>query len=273
WFTDGPSPHVVTQDADRAQNVYPSYSSVLNDINNKNTFYHNARYKTKQSTVALFKQGSTFKAETKLTGDDQNQILFKSKNKLIKSWPILDSHSYKPLSNLISTQSIEKNNNLQNKTQSNEANSKRSISSPQLFIKPTTRTKVYRKASLKSSTMTEFSDEFSFIHLNSNQITNLSNRHPRVRSNSLPKESKSHSDIDNIHIRCNPLSTPYPYSTLYRKLSVEDLSECSHQQNKKPSYITCGKIFPIFALFPQNVVSLQYLSPKIKFSWWRNKIS
>ncbi|XP_028982591.1 uncharacterized protein LOC114841689 [Diachasma alloeum] len=133
-----------------------------------------------------------------------------------------------------------------------EIRSKRSLSSPQLFQKPLARSKVYRKASLKSSS----------CEVRRNSMGRCSGKgRVRKREDEVREEG--------VHIICNPLATQYPYATPFGKgkdLEVgEDEPKCSHS--------SCGGFLPIFSLIPQGVVSLQYLSPKMKFSWWRNKIS
>ncbi|XP_063982487.1 uncharacterized protein LOC135165284 [Diachasmimorpha longicaudata] len=133
-----------------------------------------------------------------------------------------------------------------------EIRSKRSLSSPQLFQKPMVRSKVYRKASLKSSN----------CEVRRNSMGRCGGKgRIRKRDDEVREEG--------VHIICNPLATQYPYSTPFAKSKTteerEDEPKCSHS--------SCGGFLPIFSLIPQGVVSLQYLSPKMKFSWWRNKIS
>ncbi|XP_076247480.1 uncharacterized protein LOC143187272 [Calliopsis andreniformis] len=166
----------------------------------------------------------------------------------------------------------------------------RSLSSPQLTIKPLTRSKVYRKASLKSmnlsnsvldnSTMNHFNNTNSIlntriINISNSFITSTDKKVPL----SCPPEATQRKDSDDtknkwnmgeVHITCNPLSTPYPYSTPHRSIMSETVTEPLDDEPKSRS---CGNFLPILSLIPQTVISFQYLSPKMKFSWWRNKIS
>lgn len=179
----------------------------------------------------------------------------------------------------------------------------RSISSPQLTTKPLTRSKVYRKASLKSSTnkstMQQQSDHANFKISNVNAVSNIqtiktnnvkcilstankcrkSNDQCPIQSDTCGKakendssiaNSKSKWNIEDVHITCNPLSTPYPYSTPCQKTASGTVTE---PQDEEPKSRSCGSFLPILSLIPQTVIGFQYLSPKMKFSWWRNKIS
>ncbi|XP_018392865.1 PREDICTED: uncharacterized protein LOC108771941 [Cyphomyrmex costatus] len=89
---------------------------------------------------------------------------------------------------------------------------------------------------------------------------------------------------EDIHITCNPLSTPYPYSTpaattttTTTTTTVTTTSKTAAttmvESDEEPKSRSCGSFLPILALIPHSVISFQYLSPKMKFSWWRNKIS
>lgn len=178
----------------------------------------------------------------------------------------------------------------------------RSISSPQLTIKPLTRSKVYRKASLKSSTNKSSlqSDLSTFTIDNFNAVSNVksmnntnnskcilskANKYRKtpeqcpIQSDTCRKakendsgiaNSKNKWNIEDVHITCNPLSTPYPYSTPCQKTASGTVTE---SQDEEPKSRSCGSFLPILSLIPQTVIGFQYLSPKMKFSWWRNKIS
>lgn len=177
----------------------------------------------------------------------------------------------------------------------------RSISSPQLTTKPLTRSKVYRKASLKSSTnkSNSHSDHANYTINNANAVPNIQTiktsnnakcilstanmyrmttdqyliqndiRGKAKENDSSIANSKNKWNIEDVHITCNPLSTPYPYSTPCQKTS-EMVTE---PQDEEPKSRSCGSFLPILSLIPQTVIGFQYLSPKMKFSWWRNKIS
>lgn len=174
-------------------------------------------------------------------------------------------------------------------TRETNSYSVRSVSSPQLTIKPLTRSKVYRKASLKSMNLSNsVLDNCTTNHCNSTnsalnaRIINISNCSVTSADEKVPLSGSSEATLRNdsddakdkwnmgeVHITCNPLSTPYPYSTPHRNIS-ETITE---PLDDEPQSRSCGSFLPILSLIPQTVVSFQYLSPKMKFSWWRNKIS
>lgn len=201
------------------------------------------------------------------------------------------SYSLVPLDNAINSNSsclLEMNTN-NSETNINSSNvsvghSSRSISSPQLTAKPPTRSKVYRKASLKSAINIPNLDNVRF---SDSRIINISNRtklraeNKRSLSTSEGKviENNSSSDfqvksdilIKNVNnVMCDPTSTQYPYSTSCSKGAQTIETEA---QDDEPKSHSCGSFLPILSLIPHSVVSFQYLSPKMKFSWWRNKIS
>lgn len=165
----------------------------------------------------------------------------------------------------------------------------RSVSSPQLTIKPLTRSKVYRKTSLKSLNLSNsMLDHNVFNHRKSNltsegRIINISNCSITSTDKKVPfpclseltqgndtNDRKDKWNMEEVHITCNPLSTPYPYSTPHHNIMSETVTEPLDDEPKSRS---CGNFLPILSLIPQTVISFQYLSPKMKFSWWRNKIS
>ncbi|XP_076229018.1 uncharacterized protein LOC116426336 [Nomia melanderi] len=166
----------------------------------------------------------------------------------------------------------------------------RSVSSPQLTTKPLTRSKVYRKASLKSMNLSNSTlDNSASNHCRSiglasdNRIINTSNcsitftdkkvpfsYHSATTQRNDSNDSRNKWNMGEVHITCNPLSTPYPYSTPHRNIINETVTEPLEEEPKSRS---CGSFLPILSLIPQTVISFQYLSPKMKFSWWRNKIS
>lgn len=165
----------------------------------------------------------------------------------------------------------------------------RSASLPQLTMKMP-RSKVYRKTSLKSSFLksevnvggdgngtTERNGVVRYMSIaaeKKQKRKSLADRDVDVRC-----ENKWNSD--NIHITCNPLSTPYPYSTpaattTTTTTTVTTTSKTTAtmvESDEEPKSRSCGSFLPILALIPHSVISFQYLSPKMKFSWWRNKIS
>ncbi|XP_076753088.1 uncharacterized protein LOC143424717 [Xylocopa sonorina] len=166
----------------------------------------------------------------------------------------------------------------------------RSVSSPQLTIKPLTRSKVYRKASLKSlnlsNSMLEHSvpnrrksnvsaSECRVINISNCSITSTDKKVPfsclsETNQGNVSNDTKDRWNMREVHITCNPLSTPYPYSTPHHNSMSETVTEPLDDEPKSRS---CGNFLPILSLIPQTIISFQYLSPKMKFSWWRNKIS
>lgn len=173
----------------------------------------------------------------------------------------------------------------------------RSASSPQLKMTTTattkpSRSKVYRKASLKKSLLKHEIDSDISEKNNIGRYANIKAEKKQKRRNSISeKDVEIKSDKwnpEDIHITCNPLSTPYPYSTPAPILppmltttgtttttttATMAMTTMTTESDDEPKSRSCGSFLPIFALIPQSVISFQYLSPKMKFSWWRNKIS
>ncbi|XP_025994282.1 uncharacterized protein LOC113004617 [Solenopsis invicta] len=157
----------------------------------------------------------------------------------------------------------------------------RSASLPQLTMKMP-RSKVYRKTSLKNSSLKIEVDNVGVVRYMSaaaekkQKRKNLADRNvdtvARCENN---KWNNAHGDV---HITCNPLSTPYPYSTPAATTTTTTTtttvtSKTTIESDEEPKSRSCGSFLPILALIPHSVISFQYLSPKMKFSWWRNKIS
>ena len=202
----------------------------------------------------------------------------------------LDQHNSTsvPLENAINSNSfcllkMNTNNSETNINSCSESvvHSTRSVSSPQLMPKPPTRSKVYRRASLKSTINISNLDNIRF---SDSRIINISNRtklraenkrtfstsEGQVIENNSLSDFKVKSDIKNVNnVTCDPTSTPYPYSTSCKK----DAQIETEAPDDEPKGHSCGSFLPILSLIPHSVVSFQYLSPKMKFSWWRNKIS
>lgn len=161
------------------------------------------------------------------------------------------------------------------------ADAVRSASSPQLTtMTKTPRSKVYRKTSLKNPSLM---NDIGGI-LEKNGIIRYEKKQKRrslVEKNAdvaAKNESKWHPE--NVHITCNPLSTPYPYSTpaattttTTTTVTTSKTAATTVECDEEPKSRSCGSFLPILALIPHSVISFQYLSPKMKFSWWRNKIS
>lgn len=165
-------------------------------------------------------------------------------------------------------------------------NTVRSVSSPQLTTKPS-RSKVYRKTSLKTSSLKHEFDNGDVLEKNDVvRYTSVAAEKKQKRRSIAEKYTvdteNNKWNPDDIHITCNPLSTPYPYSTPATTTATTTTVNTSSKKtattmvenaDEEPKSRSCGSFLPILALIPQSVISFQYLSPKMKFSWWRNKIS
>lgn len=159
----------------------------------------------------------------------------------------------------------------------------RSASSPQLMTMKLPRCKVYRKTSIKSEIDNDSSDD-AFQRKGVMRYMSVAAKKKQKRRNLAGKETdvtRSEStkwNTEDIHITCNPLSTPYPYSTpsvmtTTTTTATTITNETTVERDDEPKSRTCGSFLPILALIPQSVISFQHLSPKMRFSWWRNKIS
>lgn len=153
------------------------------------------------------------------------------------------------------------------------------------------RSKVYRKASLKSPLTCEasadgddISEKNSVVRYVSAPAEKKQKRRSSGGGSGGPPEKESDAksekwNPEDIHITCNPLSTPYPYSTpattttTTTATTTTTTTTTTVESDEEPKGRSCGSFLPILALIPQSVISFQYLSPKMKFSWWRNKIS
>jgi len=177
--------------------------------------------------------------------------------------------------------SVPQNQSNISETVPKNADGTRSVSSPQLMTKRP-RSKVYRKTSLK-------------CEVDVGNCDSDDQRKGIVRYMTAEKKQKRRSlagketDIvarsetvkwnsEDVHITCNPLSTPYPYSTpsattTTTTMTTSKTATTTVECDDEPKSRSCGSFLPIFALIPQSIISFQYLSPKMKFSWWRNKIS
>ncbi|XP_020709337.1 uncharacterized protein LOC110116793 [Athalia rosae] len=137
----------------------------------------------------------------------------------------------------------------------------RSASLAQISIvnRPASRSKLYRRSSLKAPVDADQTKIFNQPRSSSTELAMSSDNESKIKWNE-----------ENVHITCNPLSSPYPYSTpCHKKERIRD----TQVQDEEPKPHSCGKFLPILSLIPLTLVSFQYLSPKMKFSWWRNKIS
>ncbi|XP_033230649.1 uncharacterized protein LOC117181788 [Belonocnema kinseyi] len=243
--------------------------------NNKNNNHDEGIVKTEnclQKNALTFSSSSTYS----LNLDQHNSS---SKYSLVPLENAINSNSFCRLK--INTNNSETNINSCN---IRVGHSSRSISSPQLMAKPPLRSKVYRKASLKSAINIPSLDSVCF---SDTRIINISNRaklqaeNKRTLSTSEGKviENNSLNDFEvtsdilvkNVNnVMCDPSSTPYPYSMSCNKGAQTIETEA---QDDEPKNHSCGSFLPILSLIPHSVISFQYLSPKMKFSWWRNKIS
>lgn len=163
------------------------------------------------------------------------------------------------------------------------SNSNRSTSSPQLMSVKTARSKVYRRASLKSLTNLPVNSPAQSKVM---RISNNGKTEKRLLFSSKNNNTITNNNKENIV--CNPLSSPYPYSTPCQKINSENSDKLAHDSSvnhrdegsndnnskqPKSSKSSCSSFLPILSLIPNTVISFQYPSPKMKFSWWRNKIS
>ncbi|KAL6260314.1 hypothetical protein P5V15_007845 [Pogonomyrmex californicus] len=165
----------------------------------------------------------------------------------------------------------------------------RSASLPQLTTKMP-RSKVYRKTSLKSPSLkceidansdgsgaTERNGVVRYVSVAAEKKQKRRSLAEKNADSIATCENKWNSE--DIHITCNPLSTPYPYSTPTATTTTtttttsKTTATTTIQSDEEPKSRSCGSFLPILALIPHSVISFQYLSPKMKFSWWRNKIS
>lgn len=183
----------------------------------------------------------------------------------------------------------------------NSVDAVRSASLPQLMTTTTTlttttttmktsRSKVYRKTSLRNPSLNceivlgggsviEKKGIVRYINKAAAQEKKQKRRSLAERETDARSENKW--NLEDIHITCNPLSTPYPYSTPAATTTTTTIttttttipSKTTTENDEEPKGRSCGSFLPIFALIPHSVISFQYLSPKMKFSWWRNKIS
>lgn len=234
----------------------------------------------------------------------QGILMTKSDDNKIVSADALTAES-QSMTDLYVSQFAKKNRNATSNSNFT-AGSRSAFSAPaaQTLIKSTTRSKVYRKASLKTpedsnqrkifpkqrSFSTDFpisaTFETSLSHLaetfkdsrsclrdgnsDSNASSALDRSKSSVEENGGGSDAKMKWNEGNVHITCNPLSTPYPYSTPCHK---DERIRVTETQEEEPKAHSCGNFLPILSLIPLTLVSFQYLSPKMKFSWWRNKIS
>ncbi|KAL0105030.1 hypothetical protein PUN28_016568 [Cardiocondyla obscurior] len=152
------------------------------------------------------------------------------------------------------------------------------------------RSKVYRKTSLKNPSIkceVDVGGDSNSIAAERNSIVRYINAEKKQKRKSLAEtnvdaimNSKNRWNSESIHITCNPLSTPYPYSTpaattttTTTTVTTTSKTATMVENDEEPKSRSCGSFLPILALIPHSVISFQYLSPKMKFSWWRNKIS
>ncbi|EZA54603.1 uncharacterized protein LOC113562325 [Ooceraea biroi] len=171
------------------------------------------------------------------------------------------------------------------------ADAVRSASSPQLMATKLPRSKVYRKTSLKCEIDVGNGDGGSDDAYQRKSVVRyvsaVAEKKQKRRSltgketDAIARSENTKWNPEHVHITCNPLSTPYPYSTpsattttTTTATTVTTASKTTTvERDEEPKSRTCGSFLPILALIPQSVISFQYLSPKMKFSWWRNKIS
>ena len=122
----------------------------------------------------------------------------------------------------------------------------RSSSSPQLGRQ---RSKVYRRASLKSPA----SSPSPVLSPTQSRIIKVTGRR---RPEDLDNDKENRDTQGGESARCPRGGEP----------------TARRHEDKQPKPRSCS-FLPILSLIPHTVISFQYPSPKMKFSWWRNKIS
>lgn len=174
-----------------------------------------------------------------------------------------------------SSQSLKSDDNLDsNLNKENNVSSSRSTSSPQL-INVRSRSKAYRRASLKSLTSIGSGSSLLQQPVSSRiiRLTNrgkVSNSQTTCRSLDLvvslgKKQNLNEENVSSYQAFTNELNR----SVTQEHHEVKKIEQ-QQQTNKSKS---CSSFLPILSLIPNTFVSFQYPSPKMKFSWWRNKIS
>lgn len=218
------------------------------------------------------------KTESKLFDADKNQRLRKF-NKNIKH--TIKSFSYESIKNFTISE-VKENIALESTSNSIILHPKRSARVIQLFIKIMTINKIHQKTSLKSLVNEHtgnsplqkslVSSDICVYHRKVLQlliVNNLTNDVSKSKINSY--EFKNQLNIKHVGNICNSLSKSFPHYTPYYKLSVYNLSKNSKKKPKCNSG-TCS-YFPIPVYTTLTVISFHCPNPKIRFLWWRNKIS
>ncbi|CAL7943619.1 unnamed protein product [Xylocopa violacea] len=180
---------------------------------------------------------------------------------------------------LVSTQYIKRNN----ETKLNECTIQNSITTHGKTVSNVTTPTSPVIASTPRSINPDISIKDKCLNTNSNDCHPPQNHMDINRDKKVPfsclsetnkgnvsNDTKDRWNMREVHITCNPLSTPYPYSTPHHNSMSETVTESLDDEPKSRS---CGNFLPLLSLIPQTIISFQYLSPKMKFSWWRNKIS
>lgn len=173
----------------------------------------------------------------------------------------------------------------------NSIDAVRSASLPHLTTTATTtttmtmktpRSKVYRKTSLRNPSLNcdilggSVLEKKGIVRYVSTAAQEKKQKRRNLAERETDVKSENKWNLEDIHITCNPLSTPYPYSTPTTATTTTTTtisSKTTTESDEEPKSRSCGSFLPILALIPHSVISFQYLSPKMKFSWWRNKIS
>ncbi|XP_031779766.1 uncharacterized protein LOC116416227 [Nasonia vitripennis] len=185
--------------------------------------------------------------------------------------------------------------------------SSRSTSSPQL-MSAKTRSKVYRRASLKS--LNSLPALILPLHSKIIKLSSSDNNndkipecmqsakinctlHGKERLDLLkPSASCLHpspifqnnsNNIDKYDYQRNQKvyrHHRYPHHVQHQqhlhknKVTNESVVQQDNQTKQQSKVKSCAANFlPILSFIPHTVISFQYPTPKIKFSWWRNKIS
>ncbi|XP_014209808.1 serine/threonine-protein kinase phg2-like [Copidosoma floridanum] len=169
------------------------------------------------------------------------------------------------------------------------SSSSRSTSSPQLM----SRSKVYRRASLKSltslSSTTSQPAQSRIVRLGRVKIADKRGT-PLDHVAKTSNTGSNNSAFGDKKVPCQAFSQPVHRSPdddsslcskskkensngVLQQVEQQQLQEEEKQQQQQTKGKSCSSFLPILSLIPNMVISFQYPSPKMKFSWWRNKIS
>ncbi|XP_057341436.1 uncharacterized protein LOC130678302, partial [Microplitis mediator] len=274
WFRDSLSLVHNIQNIDRTHTNPNSF--LASKPTNKISVYQ--KKIPKQFSVSLLQQRETLKTESKLSDTDKNQRTrqFNKNNK-----HTIKRFSYESITNFAISE-VKENIALESTRNSIILHPKQLAPVIQLFIKIMTINKIHRKTSLKSlvnehtgnssSRKSLVSSDICVYHRKVLQlliVNNLTNNVSKSKINSY--EFKNQLNIKHVGKICDSLSKSFPHYTPYYKLSVCNLSKNSKKEPKCNSGTCSYFSIPVYTTL--TVISFHCPNPKIRFSWWRNKIS